>query len=279
MTALRLLPSRWLEVNYSYLVPLRPFHKMPRRMWAPPLLFLAWPGLFCGVRGTWDDEDDEWGKSWKPDDTWENQWSPKPNDSATTVDEWEQRWTNSQPMGVTSSASSSSSTLPAPVQPLPYACPSATWTSDSVASAGGATSSSSTWRPWTHEEIMAMMAERWDENISLALQDEVMQEAIMEDTATHLLPPIPEDLPLPFLVNAAENLKDDEKWWEKVRDRRRLRGQDGVELRPHGGGLHGEHPGCSSTKSSSSSSSPTASTSSTTPVTPSASRLTGADLD
>ena len=124
-----------------------------------------------------------------------------------------------------------------------------------------------------------MMAERWDENISLALQDEVMQEAIMEDTATHLLPPIPEDLPLPFLVNAAENLKDDEKWWEKVRDRRRLRGQDGVELRAHGGGLHGEHPGCSSTKSSSSSSSPTASTSSTTPVTPSASRLTGADLD
>ena len=40
------------------------------------------------------------------------------------------------------------------------------------------------WRPWTQQEVMMRMAEAWDEEISVALQEEAHLEA-WEDHAMH----------------------------------------------------------------------------------------------
>ncbi|CAE7268350.1 unnamed protein product [Symbiodinium sp. CCMP2592] len=152
--------------------------------------------------------------------------------------------TTSCPSGAwSSSPPSSSSTRRVPNDPP--ACPApghtASWST-------GVTSplppSQDQLRPWTREEIMLRMAEAWDEELCWGLQEEAIVEYIETETAPNAqlpdepvsLPPIPEDLPLPFeLARQCADLSavdtTGQTWWDQVRDRRQLRGQDGFQLR------------------------------------------------
>ena len=99
-------------------------------------------------------------------------------------------------------------------------------------------------------------------NISLALQEEAVQEMVAEGVLPHPLPPIPEELPLPFAATN-DDLNRDVTWWDKVRDRRLLRGREGFELRARDIPGRGDHP--SSTSASSSTCSPTWTSTSSNP--------------
>eukprot|EP00439_Symbiodinium_sp_Y106_P016817 s2322_g2.t1 len=229
------------------------------------LCILGWFTLFAReVLGAWDDEDDDWSSPWRSEDQWENQWNHNsPSTSWPAEGAWGSHGQLHPSTGVTlpmaNDAGSSSSSTPLPPTsasssswtPLPpTGASSSSWTPSSISPvASGVNSPDNTWKPWSNEEIMQRMAERWDENISLALQEEAVQKMVAEGVLPHPLPPIREELPLPF-ATTNDDMNRDVTWWDKVRDRRLLRGREGFELRARDIPGRGDHPSSTSASSS-----------------------------
>ena len=161
---------------------------------------------YVGTGPWWEGEKSDWTSSGS-DDRWEEEW---PSSSSSPS------WSSTQPWN------------PAPAI-----------SSSEVQNEGDQHGEHACWSP---EQVQMHMALAWDENVSLALQAESFQE---EWQGQYLgvglglcsdLAPIPEDLPLPFLRPGEEqgNVQEPEAdgWWDRLRDRRLLRGRPGFNL-PH----------------------------------------------
>ena len=171
-----------------------------------------------------DEAQDEWENYWHPSTT-----HPVPSSSGATS-QWQPQ---PEVQGVSEPSLSCSSSGPS----LDFSSAASTWTPG--ASSSSWSTSPTTLRSWTREEVIHRMAEAWDEEICLSLQEEEAQAAgddflgvscqlvrPMEDDDFGL-PPIPEDLPLPSMAGTILAEATDEPiepWWDKVRDRRCLRG-------------------------------------------------------
>ena len=122
----------------------------------------AWLLLFVHYVGAgpwWEDGDANWQPTGMGD-SWEEEW---PSSSSSPS------WSSSQPWAAGTGSSSST----------PYP-----------------TGQHGDGGNWTPEQVQMHMALAWDENVSLALQAECLQEDWQG--LDQVLAPIPEDLPLPF---------------------------------------------------------------------------------